>query len=368
MKLTGTHLTMALKSMLSTACASVLMCVLISTVSNAQIKCVDAPGMSGEIVRGPESFNTSGRASLTYTWYVGGQIAPPTITVPSNATIDSVTVTIGPSYTYDVTLSTACLQRGPSGPLFYFLAPPGGQPEDLKLLRGSAVTGSWIMRFVAINYYPNSVLQWTVNIDWSTPPAPAKNGGSGSTTIPPSPPPVPDLTKWAKFGERFADVNGDGRADYCRFVGNSPNIALSCNLATVNGFDSNQYTFNSINGIDPGYSSLPRTLADVSGDGRADYCRFVGNSPNIALSCNLARATGFDSNQYTFNSISGIDPGYSSLPRTLADVNGDGRTDYCRFVGNSPNIALSCNLATVNGFDSNQYGFSSIKGIDHGYK
>ena len=165
----------------------------------------------------------------------------------------------------------------------------------------------------------------------------------------------------------MADVNGDGRADYCRFVGNAPNIFLSCNLATASGFDSNQYGFNSITGIDQGYVDLPRGLADVNGDGRADYCRFVGNAPNIFLSCNLATASGFDVNQYGFNSIPGIDQGYSYPPRQLADVNGDGRADYCRFVGNAPLIFLSCNLATASGFDRSQYGFNSIPGIDQGY-
>ena len=118
-----------------------------------------------------------------------------------------------------------------------------------------------------------------------------------------------------------------------------------------------------------GYAHLPRQLADVDGDGRADYCRFVGDAPNIFLSCNLATAGGFDfSNQYTFNSIPGLDRGYAHLPRQLADVDGDGRADYCRFVGDAPNIFLSCNLATAGGFDfSNQYTFNSIPGLDPGY-
>ncbi|MEH1834752.1 MAG: hypothetical protein V7L29_22505 [Nostoc sp.] len=165
----------------------------------------------------------------------------------------------------------------------------------------------------------------------------------------------------------LADVNGDTRADYCRFVGNSPDIYLSCNLATAFGFSTNQYGFNSITGIDQGYENLPRFLADVNGDTRADYCRFVGDTPNIYLSCNLAAASGFSTNQYEFNSITGIDQGYENLPRFLADVNGDTRADYCRFVGD-PNIYLSCNLATASGFSTNQYEFNSITGIDRGYE
>jgi hypothetical protein len=39
----------------------------------------------------------------------------------------------------------------------------------------------------------------------------------------------------------FKDINGDGLADYCRFVGNIPREAESCNLATPSGFSPNQY-------------------------------------------------------------------------------------------------------------------------------
>ena len=124
--------------------------------------------------------------------------------------------------------------------------------------------------------------------------------------------------------------------------------ALTQNSASA--FSTNQYGFNSIRGIDQGYGNLPRFLADVNADHRADYCRFVGDSPNIFLSCNLATVSGFSINQYEFNSIRGIDQGYENLPRFLADVNADNRADYCRFVGDSPNVFLSCNLATPSGF------------------
>ncbi len=165
----------------------------------------------------------------------------------------------------------------------------------------------------------------------------------------------------------LADVDGDGQADYCRFVGTAPDISLSCSLASANEFRADQDTFKSIPGIDRGYAGLPRILADVNDDRRADYCRFVGDAPNIFLSCNLATATGFDPDQYMFNSIPRLDWGYPNLPRTLADVNGDGRADYCRFVGDAPNIFLSCDLASGTGFDPNQYMFNSMQGIDVGY-
>jgi hypothetical protein len=51
------------------------------------------------------------------------------------------------------------------------------------------------------------------------------------------------------------------------------------------------------------------------------------------------------------NSLRGLarlDPGYPEF-RVMVDVNGDGRADYCRFVGNPGMEFLSCALATSDG-------------------
>jgi hypothetical protein len=170
---------------------------------------------------------------------------------------------------------------------------------------------------------------------------------------------------YSNMPQLMADVNADGKPDYCRFVGNAPNIFLSCALQTSNGFG--QYDVNGQQGYDPGYSNMPRFMADVNGDGRADYCRFVGNAPNIFLSCGLASGNSFGN--YDVNgkpwSQGGLDPGYDNMPRFMVDVNGDGKADYCRFVGNAPNIFLSCALSTGTGFG--QYDVSSQPGYDAGY-
>jgi hypothetical protein len=167
----------------------------------------------------------------------------------------------------------------------------------------------------------------------------------------------------------LADVNGDGRADYCRFVGNAPNIFFSCGLATGNSFGNYDVSAKpwSQGGLDPGYDNMPRFMVDVNGDGKADYCRFVGNAPNIFLSCALSSGTGFG--QYDVNSQPGYDAGYGNQPRFMADVNGDGRADYCRYVGNAPNIFFSCGLASGNSlgnYDVNAKPWSQ-GGLDPGY-
>jgi hypothetical protein len=162
----------------------------------------------------------------------------------------------------------------------------------------------------------------------------------------------------------FVDVNGDKKADFCRFVRSEASTLLACNLAETNGFGANQYQYQSIPGIDLGYSDAPRSFADVNGDGKADFCRVVGDASRL-LACNLAGINGFGANQYQYQSVLGIDLGYSDAPRTFADVNGDRRADFCRVVGDAR--FLACNLAGTNGFGANQYQFRSISNIDLGY-
>jgi hypothetical protein len=153
----------------------------------------------------------------------------------------------------------------------------------------------------------------------------------------------------------LADVNGDGKADFCRFVGNAPNVYFSCGLSNGSGFGT--YDVNSAPGIDPGFTF--RAMADVNGDGKADYCRLVGNAPSVYLSCALSTGTAFGN--YDFNSAPGIDPGYDTF-RAMVDVNGDGRADFCRFVGNPP--YLLCTLATATGFGGDVV--ASATGFDAG--
>lgn len=107
---------------------------------------------------------------------------------------------------------------------------------------------------------------------------------------------------------------------------------------------------------DRGWDDLPKAMADVNADGKPDFCRFVGNKPKIFLSCHLATNDGFDpNNQFGFNSGVGIDTGYADMPRLIRDVNGDGRADFCRWVGNAPNIYESCLLAGQTGFTRTEY-------------
>ena len=75
-----------------------------------------------------------------------------------------------------------------------------------------------------------------------------------------------------------------------------------------------------------------------------DYCHLFGSGTDVSLSCQL----GGD-----FNSAKGLDIGFP--PRTMVDVNGDGRADFCRYVGDPQHPEFSCVLATESGFSAIQY-------------
>lgn len=105
---------------------------------------------------------------------------------------------------------------------------------------------------------------------------------------------------------------------------------------------------------DPGYADRPRFLADVNKDGFKDYCRATGDASRIHLSCLLGGQYGFGENSYEFRSPGNTDFGYAGTS-WMQDVNGDGRMDYCRQVGDEPNSFYAAILAEANGFAREQY-------------
>ena len=143
-------------------------------------------------------------------------------------------------------------------------------------------------------------------------------------------------------GAAWADFNGDGRADYCRLAGGTGNFYLICTLSEGIRFGK---TISS-GKIDPGFAT-DRVWADVNGDGRADYCRRTGgtNLVNSRIACTVSAGTAFGT---TFESGT-VDWGYNE-GRAWADFDGDGRSDYCRVVGMPDNMRVQCTVSTGSGF------------------
>ena len=162
----------------------------------------------------------------------------------------------------------------------------------------------------------------------------------------------------------MADVNADGKADYCRFVGDGPNIRLSCALSFLNTFGGDDKEVQSEPGFDRGYEDLPRFMADVNADGKADYCRFRGDRNVPDLWCLLSDGRKFGTTEVK-TSVS-LDKGYDHLPRFMVDVDGDGQADFCRFVGARETPVLSCLLSEKTKFGTTEVKSGSIDlGYDH---
>ena len=120
--------------------------------------------------------------------------------------------------------------------------------------------------------------------------------------------------------QAYVDVNGDGKADFCRLEGGSGNYSIYCttNLGS-GGAPQNVVTtgFNS----GPGHNNAStRAYVDVNGDGIADFCRLegpTGGSYYIYCTTNLGRRGDL------VNSIGTVQGGFfsfSHLPLTNNSV------------------------------------------------
>jgi hypothetical protein len=161
------------------------------------------------------------------------------------------------------------------------------------------------------------------------------------------------IDDWGYSDRRWmADFNGDGKADYCRAVGTSSGAGsyLRCSLSSGSGFSGDTWPLVD----DWGYSGR-RWMADFNGDGKADYCRAVGTSSggaNSYLRCSLSSGSGFSSNTWPL-----VDDWGHSDRRWMVDFNGDGKADYCRAVGESEGYGsyLRCSLSSGSGFSSDTW-------------
>lgn len=110
---------------------------------------------------------------------------------------------------------------------------------------------------------------------------------------------------------------------------------------------------------DGGYGNMFQGWGNVSNKPGTcnDYCRFVGDPPNVFLACAIGGNTA--SNQYSYRTPvgMGVDAGYPGTGY-LKDENGDGYDDFCRCVGTGTNTFVACIKGTPTGFDSNNYGIN----------
>lgn len=147
---------------------------------------------------------------------------------------------------------------------------------------------------------------------------------------------------------RFGDVDGDGAVDYCTSFAQG----IECGLGTRTGrfnspttwwhtsFDAQNFLASKTSaslGVSAGF-----WLADIDGDGRADLCRWVESS----LQCAVSQGHEFRRMNSWFSESErrvGGSELCSNCLQTLrfGDVNGDGRADAC---GISPR-GITCALS-----------------------
>lgn len=133
----------------------------------------------------------------------------------------------------------------------------------------------------------------------------------------------------------LADMNGDGRADLVGISSSGVRVALS----SGSGFGASRLWGDGF-GYGAGWrtSHHPRMLADVDGNGSLDVVGFASNG--VYVSKNTGSKLGA---MTRWSGGFGTGAGWvvGEHPRTLADVNGDGRADVVGFGTDGTYVALS---------------------------
>lgn len=170
------------------------------------------------------------------------------------------------------------------------------------------------------------------------------------------------------YPRELADISGDGRADIVGFG----NAGVYVALANSNGGFADQTFSKAMFGSSDsagGWSSndtYPRTLGDVNGDGRADIVGFGSEGVYVALSNGgssfLAPTLNFGS--FGASAAAGGWSSNSEYPRIVADVNGDGRDDLVGFGSAGVYVALANADASFQGpvLTLNSFGKSTAAG------
>ncbi len=160
-------------------------------------------------------------------------------------------------------------------------------------------------------------------------------------------------------GTSDADVDGDGIADVCARAALGITCAVSGGGAPLSAqFDTT--SFADANGWSDVTNYATLRLADVTGDGRADFCARA----NAKLVCRPSTGTGFgdliDGPAWA-DDAGWNKPAYYTTVR-MADVDGDGKADACARAA----AGFRCHLSTGAGFSDGIAGdfFTDAQGFD----
>ncbi len=152
------------------------------------------------------------------------------------------------------------------------------------------------------------------------------------------------------FSHYFADVNGDGLADWIQVANNSNGGWVG--LATGDGNFEHWTTYSAARGATKDFSHY---FADVNGDGLADWIQVANNSNDGWVG--LATGDGNFDHWTTYSAARGATRDFSHY---FVDVNGDGLADWIQVANNSNGGWVG--LATGDGNFEHWTNYSAARG------
>ena len=154
-----------------------------------------------------------------------------------------------------------------------------------------------------------------------------------------------EFAAYQMAAQENTDINGDGRADIVAFKNNGVYTSLSRvdgTFETARFAIGEYFTSTSSTGWKNNIE-MPRMLADINGDGKADIVGFKNNGVYTSLSNGdgTFAAARFAIGEYFTSTSSTGWKNNTEMPRMLADINGDGRADIVGFKNNGVYTSLS---------------------------